>query len=199
MTKLAIDELKQALKRLPDWSLAKDREAIQRSFTFVDFDAAFAFMTRTALLAAKMDHHPEWSNVYNKVDVMLATHDDNGVTPEGYRPGHGDGWVRRALAVAVELSADPFCVPSETSWRLKSNGGGMCDRFCWRRTPRWPSSASSCGTITRATPAPAWHHDRQEGLNHLSAAIIATLPPIGVSTIASANHSQALRPCILAQ
>ena len=80
MTKLAIDELKQALKRLPDWSLAKDREAISRKFQFVDFDAAFAFMTRAALLAAKMDHHPEWSNVYNRIDVTLATHDDNGVT-----------------------------------------------------------------------------------------------------------------------
>ena len=80
MTGLAIEELKAALKRLPDWSLAKDREAITRSFKFVDFDAAFAFMTRTALLAAKMDHHPEWFNVYNRVDVTLATHDANGVT-----------------------------------------------------------------------------------------------------------------------
>lgn len=80
MAKLAIEDLKQALKRLPDWSLASDREAIRRRFTFVDFDAAFAFMTRTALLAAKMDHHPEWFNVYNKVDVTLATHDEGGVT-----------------------------------------------------------------------------------------------------------------------
>ena len=80
MAKLAIDDLKEALKRLPDWSLAKDREAIVRKFQFVDFDAAFAFMTRTALLAAKMDHHPEWFNVYNKVDVLFATHDDNGVS-----------------------------------------------------------------------------------------------------------------------
>ena len=80
MTKLAIEDLKQALKRLPDWTLAKDREAITRTFKFVDFDAAFAFMTRAALLAAKMDHHPEWFNVYDKVDVLLATHDANGVT-----------------------------------------------------------------------------------------------------------------------
>ena len=80
MKSLAIEELKAALKRLPDWQLAKDREAIQRSFKFVDFDAAFAFMTRTALLAAKMDHHPEWFNVYNKVEVTLATHDAGGVT-----------------------------------------------------------------------------------------------------------------------
>ena len=56
------------------------REAIHRRFQFVDFDAAFAFMTRVALLAAKMDHHPEWTNVYNKVDVTLATHDAGGVT-----------------------------------------------------------------------------------------------------------------------
>jgi len=80
MTKLAIDELKQALKRLPDWELAREREAIRRRFTFVDFDAAFAFMARCALTAAKMDHHPEWSNVYNRVDVTLATHDAGGVT-----------------------------------------------------------------------------------------------------------------------
>ena len=78
--KLAIEDLKQALKRLPDWRLAGEREAITRKFQFVDFDAAFAFMTRAALLAAKMDHHPEWFNVYNKVEVTLATHDAGGVT-----------------------------------------------------------------------------------------------------------------------
>jgi 4a-hydroxytetrahydrobiopterin dehydratase len=80
VTKLTIDELRAALKRLPDWSLAANREAITRSFRFADFDAAFAFMTRCALMAAKMDHHPEWFNVYNKVDVTLATHDAGGVT-----------------------------------------------------------------------------------------------------------------------
>ena len=80
MAKLKIEDLRNALKRLRGWSLADKREAIQRKFVFVDFDAAFAFMTRTALLAAKMDHHPEWSNVWNKVDVTLATHDAGGVT-----------------------------------------------------------------------------------------------------------------------
>jgi len=80
MTKLAIDDLRGALKRLPDWKLMDGREAIRRRFHFVDFDAAFAFMTRVALLAAKMDHHPEWTNVYNKVDVTLATHNAGGVT-----------------------------------------------------------------------------------------------------------------------
>jgi 4a-hydroxytetrahydrobiopterin dehydratase len=80
MAKLTIDDLKTALKRLPDWELAREREAIRRRFTFVDFDAAFAFMTRAALMAAKLDNHPEWSNVYNRVDVTLATHDAGGVT-----------------------------------------------------------------------------------------------------------------------
>ena len=80
MTKLQIEELKTALKRLPDWKLAEKREAITRKFQFVDFDAAFAFMTRAALKAAEMDHHPEWFNVYNKVEVTLATHDAGGVT-----------------------------------------------------------------------------------------------------------------------
>ena len=80
MTKLPIDELKTALKRLPDWKLAEKREAITRKFQFVDFDAAFAFMMRVALKAAEMDHHPEWFNVYNKVEVTLATHDAAGVT-----------------------------------------------------------------------------------------------------------------------
>jgi 4a-hydroxytetrahydrobiopterin dehydratase len=80
MTKLTIEELRAALKRLPDWQLVEGREAIARKFQFVDFDAAFAFMARCALLAAKMDHHPEWSNVYNKVEVTLATHDAGGVT-----------------------------------------------------------------------------------------------------------------------
>jgi 4a-hydroxytetrahydrobiopterin dehydratase len=80
MPKLPIEDLRAALKRLPDWRLADSREAIIRKYQFVDFDAAFAFMTRVALLAAKMDHHPEWFNVYNKVDVTLATHDAGGVT-----------------------------------------------------------------------------------------------------------------------
>jgi 4a-hydroxytetrahydrobiopterin dehydratase len=80
MAKLPIDDLKNALKRLPDWRLADKREAITRKFQFVDFDAAFAFMTRVALKAAEMEHHPEWFNVYNKVEVTLTTHDAGGVT-----------------------------------------------------------------------------------------------------------------------
>jgi 4a-hydroxytetrahydrobiopterin dehydratase len=69
-----------ALKALAGWSDVKDRDAIAKSFKFKDFNEAFGFMTRVALLADKMDHHPEWFNVYNKVDVTLSTHDAGGVT-----------------------------------------------------------------------------------------------------------------------
>jgi 4a-hydroxytetrahydrobiopterin dehydratase len=70
----------EALKRLPAWQQAAGRDAIQRSFKFADFNAAFAFMTRVALMAEKMDHHPEWFNVYNRVDVTLSTHDAGGLS-----------------------------------------------------------------------------------------------------------------------
>jgi 4a-hydroxytetrahydrobiopterin dehydratase len=70
-----------ALKKLPKWSKVEgDRDAIRRSFKFSDFTAAFGFMTRAALMAEKLDHHPEWFNVYNRVDVTLTTHDAKGVT-----------------------------------------------------------------------------------------------------------------------
>ena len=70
-----------ALAQLPQWRAAPgDRDAIVRSFRFGDFNAAFGFMTRVALAAEKLDHHPEWSNVYDRVEVLLATHDAGGVT-----------------------------------------------------------------------------------------------------------------------
>lgn len=69
-----------ALRELPAWTAVEGRDAIQRTFKFKDFNAAFGFMTRTALAAEKLDHHPEWFNVYNRVEVLLATHDADGVT-----------------------------------------------------------------------------------------------------------------------
>ena len=80
MKKLDPAARKAALKKLPKWQKVQGRDAITRKFEFRDFNQAFAFMTRAALLAEKMDHHPEWFNVYNKVDVALATHDAGGVT-----------------------------------------------------------------------------------------------------------------------
>ncbi len=73
-------DVQAALKDLPGWNAASGRDAIQRSFHFRDFNQAFGFMTRVALKAESMDHHPEWSNVYNRVEVVLATHDAGGVT-----------------------------------------------------------------------------------------------------------------------
>ncbi|MBX7198815.1 MAG: 4a-hydroxytetrahydrobiopterin dehydratase [Rhodospirillaceae bacterium] len=70
----------KALAELAGWQDAGARDAIQKTFTFADFNAAFGFMSRVALLAEKMDHHPEWFNVYNRVQVTLATHDCGGVS-----------------------------------------------------------------------------------------------------------------------
>ena len=68
------------LLALPEWSLAPDGAAIRRLFVFADFAEAFAFMTRSALVAERLDHHPEWSNVYRRVDVTLTTHSAEGLT-----------------------------------------------------------------------------------------------------------------------
>ena len=78
--KLTGDARKAALARLPGWSELEDRDAIAKKFTFRDFNEAFGFMTRAALVAEKLGHHPEWFNVYKKVDVTLSTHDAGGVT-----------------------------------------------------------------------------------------------------------------------
>jgi 4a-hydroxytetrahydrobiopterin dehydratase len=78
--RLTTAERDAALTTLPGWSLRDDGLAITRSFTFADFSAAFAFMTRVALLAEKADHHPEWSNVWNRVEITLTTHDAGGLS-----------------------------------------------------------------------------------------------------------------------
>ena len=69
-----------ALEHLPLWHEAADKDAVTRTFVFADFSQAFGFMTQVALAAERMDHHPEWFNVYNKVEVVLTTHDAGGVT-----------------------------------------------------------------------------------------------------------------------
>src|SRR5665213_3322341 len=69
-----------ALRKLGGWAEVAGRDAITRTFVFKDFNQAFGFMTRAALVAEKMDHHPEWSNVYKNVEVTLSTHDAGGVT-----------------------------------------------------------------------------------------------------------------------
>jgi 4a-hydroxytetrahydrobiopterin dehydratase len=78
--RLVGDARAEALKAVPEWSEVEGRDAIARSFRFKSFNQAFGFMTRVALRAERLDHHPEWFNVYNRVDVTLATHDAGGVT-----------------------------------------------------------------------------------------------------------------------
>lgn len=69
-----------ALGALKGWTEVAGRDAIQKSFKFADFNHAWGFMTRVAIAAEKADHHPEWSNVYNRVEIVLSTHDAGGVT-----------------------------------------------------------------------------------------------------------------------
>jgi len=77
-TKLSDSQIENALRALPGWSLCEGK--LHRDFKFGDFSAAFAFMTRVALVAEKRDHHPEWSNVWNRVSIDLTTHESGGIT-----------------------------------------------------------------------------------------------------------------------
>jgi 4a-hydroxytetrahydrobiopterin dehydratase len=78
--RLSAEARRQALGGLSGWTEVQGREAIGKTFVFKDFNEAFGFMTRSALVAEKMDHHPEWRNVYKTVEVVLSTHDAGGVT-----------------------------------------------------------------------------------------------------------------------
>lgn len=78
--KLSADEISQAMKTLESWRLVEGREAIAKTFKFKNFIEAFGFMSKVALVAEKMDHHPEWFNVYKTVEVTLATHDVDGLS-----------------------------------------------------------------------------------------------------------------------
>lgn len=73
-------ERADALDSLSDWDYDEERDAITRRFVFADFAEAFGFMARVAVVAEKMDHHPEWSNVWNRVDILLTTHDAGGLS-----------------------------------------------------------------------------------------------------------------------
>lgn len=80
IARLTDAERAEALARLPGWTHDAERDGLRRTFVFADFVAAFGFMTRVALLAEKADHHPEWFNVYNRVEILLTTHDADGLS-----------------------------------------------------------------------------------------------------------------------
>ncbi len=78
--RLTPQEIEEALSALPGWTLDADGKGVSRSFKFSNFVEAFGFMSQVALLAEKADHHPEWSNVYNRVEIRLSTHDCDGLS-----------------------------------------------------------------------------------------------------------------------
>lgn len=80
IARLTDSERAEGLARLPNWKLVDGRDAIHRSLRFADFNAAWGFMSRVALLAEQMGHHPEWFNVYDRVEVTLSTHDAGGLS-----------------------------------------------------------------------------------------------------------------------
>ena len=85
IAQLTAEERAALAATLPDWRISADGSAIERSFRFADFSQAFAFMTRVALLAEAQDHHPDWSNVYNRVEIRLSTHDAGGLSARDVR------------------------------------------------------------------------------------------------------------------
>jgi 4a-hydroxytetrahydrobiopterin dehydratase len=80
INKLTSEQRKTQIAELRGWQMVNGRDAIKREFRFADFNEAFGFMTRVAIKAQEMDHHPEWFNVYNKVEITLTTHEADGVT-----------------------------------------------------------------------------------------------------------------------
>lgn len=97
MTPLSAPERQAILPTLPGWTVDAARDGIRRSFAFADFGQAFGFMAHVALLAEKADHHPEWSNVWNRVDILLTTHDAAGLSMRDI-----------ALAQAIDQAWRPF-------------------------------------------------------------------------------------------
>ena len=95
--KLTGSTRKSALAKLDGWSEVEGRDAISKKFAFKDFNEAFGFMARVALIAEKLDHHPEWFNVYNRVEVMLATHDAGGVTERDVKLAEAMDRLAKAL------------------------------------------------------------------------------------------------------
>lgn len=93
------DVLAKELSGLPGWTLDPARPALQRSFRFDDFAQAFGFMSQMALVSERMNHHPEWFNVYNRVEVTLTTHDTGGISALDLE------WARRANAASDRLSS----------------------------------------------------------------------------------------------
>jgi 4a-hydroxytetrahydrobiopterin dehydratase len=97
--RLTVEARKSALAGLSGWAEVQGREAISKTFVFKDFNEAFGFMSRAALVAEKHDHHPEWRNVYKTVEVTLTTHDAGGVTAKDVELAKAMNTIAAALGV----------------------------------------------------------------------------------------------------
>jgi 4a-hydroxytetrahydrobiopterin dehydratase len=96
VAKLSDQEVAAALAKLPGWSRVEGRSAIAKTFQFADFSAAWGFMSRVALAAEKQDHHPEWFNVWNRVEITLSTHDAGGLSARDVKLAEAiEGLLRR--------------------------------------------------------------------------------------------------------
>lgn len=104
--KLTGKERKKALEGLKGWTKVRGRDAIEKSYRFKDFNEAFGYMSRVALAAEKMDHHPEWANVWNRVDVVLTTHDAGGLSEKDVTlAALMDKWAGKAGKVPAKSPA----------------------------------------------------------------------------------------------
>ncbi len=99
MPKLQADQIRDALANLADWKHDPERDAIKREFRFADFAEAFGFMSELALVAERSDHHPEWFNVYNRVEITLTTHDVGGLSQRDI------DWARHADKIFHRFTA----------------------------------------------------------------------------------------------
>ena len=99
-SKLTPAERAALTAEIPDWTTEPSRDAITRTFVFADFVQAFGFMSQVALVAERMDHHPEWSNVYKTVNVLLTTHDDKGLTRKDVELARSMDRIARGIASA---------------------------------------------------------------------------------------------------
>ncbi|HZF41873.1 MAG TPA: 4a-hydroxytetrahydrobiopterin dehydratase [Sphingomonadaceae bacterium] len=104
---MTVDDMASALADLPRWRFDAARNGIAATFTFPDFPAAFAFMTRAALYAERADHHPDWRNVWNRIDILLTTHDAGGVTDKDIAFARAaETWAGNAAGVRLQ-AGDP--------------------------------------------------------------------------------------------
>mgnify|MGYP001388193038 CR=1 FL=1 len=110
VNRLSADAREAAMKELAGWSDTNGRDAIERTFTFKDFNEAFGFMARVALVAEKRDHHPEWRNAYNVVDVTLTTHDCNGLSALDVKLAQAMDRFAGSAAVETDHSAPVACL-----------------------------------------------------------------------------------------